>query len=202
MLQMMTNKITAEAEKENELFDKFMCYCQRGASELQASIDAAGDKIPQVEAALEEATATKTQLEADVKQAQADRAEAKKAVAEATGLREKEAATFAKDSGDMKTNVAAMGKAISAIGGGMSGGAFLQTTSAQTVRKLAVDMDISAADRDQIMSFLSQNSDYAPQSGSIVGILKQMKETMAADLARITEEEKKSVVDFDGLVAA
>jgi len=202
MLQQMQNKVTAEGEKEKVLFDKFMCYCQTGATELQGSIDGADTKIPQVESALKEAAATKTQLEADVKQAQADRAEAKKAIASATALREKEAAIYAKDSSDMKTNVAAMGKAISAIGGGMSGSAFVQTTGASVVRKLAVDMDISAADRDQVMSFLSQNSDYAPQSGSIVGILKQMKDTMAADLARITEEEKKSVVDFDGLVAA
>jgi len=202
MLQQMQNKVTAEGEKEKVLFDKFMCYCQTGATELQGSIDAANTKIPQVESALKEAAATKTQLEADVKQAQADRAEAKKAIASATALREKEAAIYAKDSSDMKTNLAAMGKAISAIGGGMSGSAFVQTTGASVVRKLAVDMDISAADRDQVMSFLSQNSDYAPQSGSIVGILKQMKDTMAADLARITEEEKKSVVDFDGLVAA
>jgi len=202
MLQMMQNKVTAEGEKEKVLFDKFMCYCQTGATELQNSIDAAETKIPQVESALKAASATKTQLEADVKQAQADRAEAKAAIAKATKLREKEAAIYAKDSSDMKTNVAAMGKAISAISGGMSGSAFLQTTSASVVRKLAVDMDISAADRDQLMSFLSEHSDYAPQSGSIVGILKQMKDTMADDLARITEAEKKAVSDFDSLVAA
>merc|ERR1719197_1356158 len=110
---MMQKKITAEGEKEKVLFDKFMCYCERGAAELSQSIDAAGTKIPQVESALKEAAATKTQLEADVKQAQADRAEAKKAVAEATALREKEAATYAKESGEMKTNIGAMGKAIS-----------------------------------------------------------------------------------------
>jgi len=34
MLQMMQKKITAEGEKEKELFDKFMCYCQTGAGEL------------------------------------------------------------------------------------------------------------------------------------------------------------------------
>jgi peptidoglycan hydrolase CwlO-like protein len=202
MLQMMTNKVTAEGEKEKELFDKFMCYCQTGATALKNSIDAADTKIPQVESALKEAAASKTQLEADVKQAQADRAEAKAAIAKATALREKEAAIYAKDSSDMKTNVAAMGKAISAIGGGMSGSAFLQTSAASIVRKLAVDMDLSAADRDQVMSFLSQGSGYAPQSGSIVGILKQMKDTMADDLARVIEAEKKAVVDFDGLVAA
>merc|ERR1719181_1312450 len=124
MLQMMQNKVTAEGEKEKVLFDKFMCYCQTGGAELKASIDAADAKIPQVESALKEAAATKTQLEADVKQAQADRAEAKAAIAAATALREKEAATFAKDSSDMKTNLAALGKAIGAIEGGMSGSAF------------------------------------------------------------------------------
>merc|ERR1719197_1172712 len=146
MLQMMQNKVTAEGEKEKVLFDKFMCYCQTGATELQNSIDAAETKIPQVESALKEAAASKTQLEADVKQAQADRAEAKAAIAKATKLREKEAATYAKDSSDMKTNIAAMTKAIDAISKGMSGGAFLQTTAAATIKRLAVDMDISAAD--------------------------------------------------------
>merc|ERR1719326_1157702 len=144
----------------------------------------------------------KTQLEADVKQAQADRAEAKAAIAKATALREKEAAIYAKDSSDMKTNLAALTKAIDAISSGMSGGAFLQTTAASVVRRLAVDMDISAADRDQIMSFLSQNSDYAPQSGSIVGILKEMKDTMSDDLASTTAAEKKAISDFDALMSA
>jgi len=202
MLQMMVNKVTAEGVKEKELFDKFMCYCATGATELQSSIDSANTKIPQVESALKEAAAMKAQLEADVKQAQADRADAKAAVAAATGLREKEAAIYAKDSSDMKTNLAALEKAIKAIGGGMSGAAFLQSSGSSVVRKLVVDMDISAADRDQVMSFLSANSEYAPQSGSIVGILKQMQDTMASDLARTTETEKKSVADFAALVAA
>jgi len=30
MLQAMQTKITAEGEKEQELFDKFMCYCKLG----------------------------------------------------------------------------------------------------------------------------------------------------------------------------
>ena len=49
-------------------------------------------------------------------------------------------------------------------GGGMCASASSQTASVQTVREWAVDMDISAADRDQIKSFSSQNSDYAPHS--------------------------------------
>jgi len=30
MLQAMQTKITAEGAKEQELFDKFMCYCKNG----------------------------------------------------------------------------------------------------------------------------------------------------------------------------
>jgi hypothetical protein len=203
MLQQMQNKVTAEGKKEKELFDKFMCYCTTGADDLAASINAADTKIPQVEAALKEGEATKLQLEADVKAHQADRAAAKEAIAKATALREKEAAAYAKESGDEKTNIDAMAKAIKAISTGM-GGSFLQTTTATAVRRIIIDADMSAADRDQVMAFLSngQGFGYAPASGQIVGILEQMKETMEADLASITKAEEEAITNFNELVAA
>jgi len=159
-------------------------------------------KIPQVESALKEAAAEKAQLEADTKGAQVTRAECKEAIATATSLREKEAATYAKVSGDYKANIGAMGKAIAAIENGAGG--FLQTSSVQIVKKLSIEMELSSADRDQIVSFLSnsQGSEYAPQSGQITGILKQMLETMEADLADATKSEEASVANFDALVAA
>jgi len=202
MLQMMQNKVEAEGKKEKVLFDKFMCYCTTGADDLSASIGAADTKIPQVEAALKEGEATKVQLEADVKRHQGDRVEAKEALAAATALREKEAAAYAKESGDFKTNVAAMGKAIDAISSGMGG--FLQTSAATAVRRIAIDMDISSADRDQLMAFLSagQGFGYTPASGSIVGILKTMKETMEADLAGVTKAEQGAVTNYNELSAA
>jgi len=203
MLQQMQNKVTAEGKKEKELFDKFMCYCTTGADDLGNSINSADTKIPQVEAALKEGQATKLQLEADIKAHQADRAEAKEALAKATALREKEAAAYAKESGDFKTNIAAMGKAIDAISGGM-GGAFLQTATATSVRRICIDADISSADRDQVMAFLAngQGFGYTPASGQIVGILKQMKETMEADLAGITKTEQDAIANYDSLAAA
>merc|ERR1719460_1349984 len=63
-------------------------------------------------------------------------------------------------------------------------------------------MDMSSVDRDVLSSFLSDSSEYAPQSGQIVGILKQMKDTMAKELADATAAEEQAVKDFDGLVAA
>merc|ERR1740138_1805057 len=127
------------------------------------------------------------------------------AVASATSLREKEAAAFAKESGEMKTNIAAMKKATAAIEKG-AGGAFLQTSTASVLKKLSVTMDISSMDREMITSFLTQghgaSAGYVPASGQITGILKQMTDTMASSLATAIAEENTAVKDFDGLVSA
>merc|ERR1712224_413902 len=138
----------AEGEKEQELFDKFMCYCENGEGALKASIDAAETKIPQVESALESTGAGKAQLAKDITQHKNDREAAKAAMAEATSIREKEAAAFAKESTDFKTNVAAMGKAIAAIEGSSSA-AFLQTSAAAVLKQFALNADsLKDADRD------------------------------------------------------
>jgi len=205
MLQNMQKKVEAEGEKEEKLFEKFMCYCKNGKGALESSIESAKGKNEQLIASIKETDATLTQTKADLKGAQESRAEAKAAVAKATALREKEAAAYAKESGEFKTNLAAMKKATAAISKGM-GSAFLQTSTASVVKQLSITMDLSEVDREMITSFLTQGqgetTGYAPASGSIVGILKQMTDTMASDLASATAEEEASVKDFNGLVAA
>jgi len=203
MLQGMQTKIVEEGKRDQELYDKFMCYCQTGASDLAASVQAAETKMPAVTSALQESTAQKTQLEGDLVQHKQDREDALAAIKEASALREKEAGVFAKASGDYKTNIAATGKAIDLISKG-AGGSFLQTNTAAIVRSLTINMDLSSADRDMMSSFLSegQGQGYTPQSGQITGILKQMKDTMEADLADITTTEEASKTIFAELVAA
>jgi len=88
MLQMMQKKVQAEGDKEQELFDKFMCYCKNGASALDKSIADAGDAVPELGANIEAGVSQLAQLKADLKTAQTDRAAAKSAMAEATAIRE------------------------------------------------------------------------------------------------------------------
>merc|ERR1719331_1310420 len=98
-----------------------------------------------------------------------------------------------------------MKKATAAISQGM-GGAFLQTSAASVVKQLSISMDISSMDREMITSFLTQGqgeaSGYVPASGQIVGILKQMTDTMEKDLADATAEEEAAIKAFKGLAAA
>jgi len=201
MLQMMQNKVTAEGKKAEAIYDKFMCYCDNADTLLGGAITAAENKIPQLEAAIGGDLAEKTQLEADLKAHKADRAAAKEAIAKATALREKEATAFAKESGDLKTNLDALAKAIPAIEKGM-GSAFLQTTSATAVRDLSVSMDMSNVDRQMLAAFLSGKSGYAPASGEIVGILKTMEDEMAASLAEAKTNEESAIAAFEELKAA
>merc|ERR1719461_624783 len=84
------------------------------------------------------------------------------------------------------------------------GGSFLQTTTAAVLRKLAVSVEMSGIDRQDLASFLSggQTGGYAPQSGQITGILKEMGDTMKKSLAAATAEEEASIKSFEALMAA
>merc|ERR1712118_32589 len=116
--------------------------------------------------------------------------EAKAVMATATEIREKEAAAFAKESSNDKANIEALMKATAAIEKGMSGG-FLQTSAAGVLKRMVLSQDISNADRDVLTAFLTagDGQGYAPASGEIVGILKQLGDTMNKDLKELIAAE-------------
>merc|ERR1719236_398854 len=97
MLQMMAKKVEAEGKAQQELYDKFMCYCKSSGEELGKSIGDAETKIPQLEADIKEAEAMKAQLDADLITHKQEREDAKGAIAKATSMREKDAAAFLKE---------------------------------------------------------------------------------------------------------
>jgi hypothetical protein len=203
MLQAMQQKVNDEGEKEEELFKKFMCYCKTNKGDLEASIATAESKGTSVTSAIEESEGAKATLDSDLKGHKADREAGKKSIAEATALREKEAAAFASSDTELKTNVAAIDKAVATLEKGMAG-AFLQTSNAQIIRKLVETQDMIDADRQAVMSFLSgeETSGYSPQSGQITGILKQIKDEMMKTNAEETAAEEAAIKDHESLVAA
>jgi len=88
-----------------------------------------------------------------------------------------------------------------------AGGAFLQSPAAGVLRTLVQSEKLSnleGSDRDQVTSFLAASSDseYAPASGEITGILKQMGDEMSASLASATTDENASIKAHAALIAA
>jgi len=204
MLQAMQKKVTAEGEKEQELYDKFMCYCKNGGGDLSKSIGDSDTKIPQLGSDIKEGEAKKKQLDEDLKQHQVDRSAAKAAMEEASAIRNKEHAAFAAEKSTLSTNLDAMGKAIKAIESGMAGG-FLQTNTAQVLKQLVqTNSNLLDADRQDIMAFLSggQGGQYVPQSGQITGILKTIHDEMSKTLADAEAAEAAAVSSHEALTAA
>jgi len=204
LMQKMTKQVTAEGEKEEELYEKFQCYCKNGEKSLGKSIADAETKIPEMEAALKENAGKKEQLRADLKAHKADREQAKTAMAEATSLREKQASEYAKESSETTADLEALGKAVKAISSGM-GGSFLQASTSKVLHSIISDnADMSADDRELVTAFLqsSEGSEYSPRSGEILGILKQLGDEMSADLAEMTKTEETSKANYEELIAA
>lgn len=208
MLVMMQKKVETEGEKQDELFEKFLCYCKTTQANLGKSIQDANEKIPQLESSIKGSEEARAQLQSELASHKEDRTEAQDAVAKATAAREKEAKSFASESADQKTNIAALGKAIPAIEKGM-GSDFLQTGTAQQLRTLvslqsnSAAESLSGSDRELLSDFLSGSEDQSGGSSSeILGILKQMKEEMEKDLSEMESDEAAAISEFQALVAA
>jgi hypothetical protein len=203
LLQMMQKKVEAEGAKEAELFEKFMCYCKSSGETLAKSLADGEMKMPQLASDIKEAESAKAQLEEELTQHQTDRDDAKAAMAKATEIREKEAAAFAKEEANDKANIQALMKATAAIEKGMSGG-FLQTSAAGVLRRMVLTQDISNADRDVLTAFLTagDGQGYAPASGEIVGILKQLGDTMDKDYKELVAQEETAKKNYEALMAA
>jgi len=200
MLQAMQTKVSEEGDGEKELYEKFVCYCKSNGGELFSSIAKAEEKIPALGSEIKEAEEQKEQYSEELSQAQTDRSDAQATIREATAIREKEAADYAAKKAEYGSNLDAIAKAVAALEKGMAG-AFLQTGAAQLLRGLASGRSLLAEeDRQQLAAFLS--SGYAPQSGQVTGILKQMGDEMGADLSAATAAEEAAIKAYEELMAA
>jgi len=204
MLETLKKKVEAEGESELALYKKYMCYCKTSDGELAESIASAEAKGPEVSASIKEGEALKAQLDSDLVQHKEGRAAAKQAMEDAAAIREKEASAYAATKSTYGANIDALEKAVAALSKGMAG-AFLQTNAGNALQNLVQSTDaMGDADRQEVMAFLTaaHGSDYAPASGQIVGILKQLGDEMAAGLADATAAEEEAIKNYDGLTAA
>merc|ERR1719453_1480731 len=154
MLQDMQKSVEEEGEKQEDLFDKFMCYCSNGEGALEASISQGKAEIDTLGGTIDRGSAEKSQLDQDIVQHKADREEAEKVIKESTAMREKEAAEFAATSADMKTNLQAMDGALAALKKGLS---------APLVRE---------GEREMMENFLETGDSEEGGSDQIIGIVE------------------------------
>merc|ERR1719405_314492 len=172
LLQNMQKEIEAEGAKEQEMFDKFMCFCSGNSGDLTKKAADAKAQIEELTAKLKSEEAEKVQIGQELIDHKKDREAAGADIEEATMLRGKEADEYAAFKADSETNIAAMAKAIPALEKGMGGASFMQLPGANQLHHLVESYaKVDPADRRDALAFLdTQTGDYEPASGQIVGM--------------------------------
>jgi len=201
MLQNMQKKVEEEGEAEKKLYDKFMCYCKSGGKDLETSIGAAEEKVSTLPSQITAAEERLTQLKDDIKQHQTDRAAAKRSMKKATAVRDKEAAEFAKLKAEADSNMVAVAKAIVALEKGLGAG-FLQTSAARDLRTYIMNKaDVADVDRQLLVAFLSAKTGAeSPGTDQIIGMLKQMEESMESVLSDGIKQEEEAVASYEKMM--
>ena len=182
-----------------------MCFCDTTNTELGDAAAKATDAINDISAKLEEDSSSKTAIDQELAGHKADRSGAQSELEKATAIRNKEAAEFAESAADSKTNIAAVSGAIPALEKGMGAASFMQTQRAPQLKRLVqTSSSLNSFDRENVIAFLEDraNGDYVPQSGQIVGILKNMLDEMQKTEASEAADEAAAASGFADLKAA
>merc|ERR1719454_1602466 len=201
IMQNMQKEIEEEGEKEEDAFNKFMCYCDGNTDSMKAAVEEGLQKAAELSSKLEALKAEKAQLDQELADHQSSRETAKQDQEKAASIREKEKADFEAAAADMSTNIEAMTGAIAALEKGMG---FLQMGASQksTVeRMVASSSSLDEFQRESVMDLL-QGKETAQSSGEITGMLKAMLEEMEGDLASAKKDEATAASGFEELSAA
>merc|ERR1719333_19918 len=213
----MLVQLEKEAEEDAEIYDNMVCWCTTNDKDKVKSIDDAEAKIEDLTTKIEELTALAARLTTEIEDLEAEIAKNEAALAKAKAMREKELAEFQKMEADTLGSIDALGNAIKVLSKHNPGAALLQNSVSQlktiaiTVQKemeknaKLLDGVLTRSQKRKVAAFVQQPASagsYAPASGEIFGILKQMKETFETDLAAAQEDEKKSQAAYEELKAA
>lgn len=224
LLKDMLKQLEHEAEEDEEIYDKMACWCETNDKEKTKSIADAEARISDLTTKIEELTANSARLSTEIKNLEKEVAANQEALDKATSIREKELAEFNAEEKDLLGSISALKAAVTVLSK-HHGGAFLQMPRSHVVgvaatlqhelQKHAALMEgvLTRSERRAATAFIQAPEDffdaeptfkqsYAPQSGEIFGILKQMKETFETNLAAAQKEEAESQKAYEDLKAA
>merc|ERR1711920_576956 len=224
LLKDMLKQLEKEAEEDEEIYDKVACWCETNDREKTKAIADAEAKIADLTTKIEELTAASARLNTEIKNLEKEVAANQEALDQATAIREKQLAEFNAEEKDLLESISALKAAITVLSK-HHGGALLQmprshmlgvaATLQHEMQKHASILQgvLTHSERKAANAFIQAPEDYfdasptfkqsyAPQSGEIFGILRQMKETFEANLSDAQKEEMANQKAYEDLKAA
>jgi len=211
LLKDMLKQLEKEAEEDEEIYDQLACWCETNDKEKTKSIEDAEAKISDLTTKIEELTASSARLTTEIKNLEKEVAENQEALDQATALRQKELAEFNAEEKDALQAIGALKSAVTVLSK-HNAGAFVQVPASH-LQGIASTLEyqiqkhaslfqgvLTHSERRTIAAFVQTG--YAPQSGEIFGILKQMKETFEENLSTSQKEEHENQKAYEELKAA
>jgi len=219
LLKDMGKQLEAEAESDEDVYDKVMCWCETNDKDKTRAIADGEQKITDLGSSIGELTAASARLTAEISTLSGEVAKNTGALDKATEIRRKDLADFNAEEKDTIVSITGLKNAILVLSKHNS---FLQSNAgSDQLTEVAVELgatlrkhkdSLSPSERRALNAFVespdsylqqpASAGSYAPQSGAIFGILKNMKESFESGLADSQAEEMKSVATYEALKAA
>jgi len=222
LLKDMLKQLEKEAEEDEEIYDKMACWCETNDKEKTKAIEEAEAHITDLTTMIEEMTAASARLNTEIKNLEGEVAKNQEALDKATALRQKQLAEFNAEEKDAIEAIGALKAAVVVLSKHHPNSA-IQTESLVNIATMMrhqmhkhadlLGEVITPSQKRAIASFVQAPGDYfdasptfkqayAPQSGEIFGILKQMKETFETNLSASQKEEMQNQNAYEDLKAA
>lgn len=220
LLQEMSSQLDEEGEREQELFDKFMCYCTENTKKLTDGIALSESKISDLESSQESNTAEKERVDQEIAQVTSEVEDNQNAMNTAAAVRKKESAEHDAETADLKSTLSSLNKAIPALENGLpasnllgvqtnlrkallvnnryKGADQLQDRDLQTLDTFFQSQPNTGADGTSTLSL----SQIGAPSDAIVGVLKTMRDNMDGALKAATARETGAQQGYTDLVNA
>jgi len=214
LIKELKTKVETDGASEQKLYDKFACWCETTSQRKADAIDSGKATIATTTTAILTLKGAVSVLEGEIADHEATIAKNDDAMKKLTSIREKENGAYQEEKDYMDTTLSSLHSAIEILGGAGTGGDMGLLKVAATVRSAILGsphVNALSYDSTKLLktflenptSFVQASQDpvdyydkkaqakasYSPQSATIMGILKDMYTTFAADNEKANTEE-------------
>lgn len=220
LIKALRDRITEDEKRETLIYNKFSCWCDATIEAKKKIIADTKVAIEGAERKLKKELATAADAQNKIDDANEVIAEEQNVIAKAIALREKQRATFEANVKEATENIGGLTRALEVLhkGAGIkqeeaeAKKSLIQMPEYQIVRR-SISKLISSGRLSQKQLNLAEaivvpskfsgddgSGTYAPQSMTIIGILRDMKDQFKSDIVDWKAEEKKRQEEHDELI--
>jgi len=217
LLQEMLDKSKTEGDEEVKIYAKFKCYCDQSEAEKNKAVADNTKLISLLESEVEELQGSNGELSSKCADLKAAKAANKAQRSEAKTIRDKEHKQFKADTTDFEQAIRQMEQAIRTLTevgadqtkstgadnkqfmAGHKGASLLSLQASMQSALAAAESFMDQKQYESVTSFIQApfTGTYTSQSGAVMGIIKNMRDTFQANLAAAIAKEKSQLKSFN-----